>query len=199
MTIAPSGGACGRSNELGAIPPAATGWASSSSLSIGVNSHPATPRKVGSSSACSRASASSRRASSAGVAVTSANRALHLELDEAVHLDRVLHRQLLDYRLDEAVDDQLAGLVLGDAARHQVEELLLADLGHAGLVADVDVVLADADRRIGVRAAVLVEQQRVADDLRARAVRSLGDLEQAAIARAPAVLGDRLGEDVRRR
>jgi hypothetical protein len=33
---------------------------------------------------------------------------LHLQLDQAVHLDRVLHRELLDDRLDEAVDDQLA-------------------------------------------------------------------------------------------
>src|ERR1700754_3443760 len=80
-----------------------------------VNSHPARPLKVGSSSA-----------------VTSANGTLHLELDEAVHLDRVLHRELLDDRLDEAVDDQLAGLVLRDPARHQVEELLLPDLRHAG-------------------------------------------------------------------
>ena len=55
----------------------------------------------------------------------------------------------------------------GMPRRHQVEELLLADLRDGGLVADVDVVLADADRRVGVRARVLVEQQRVADDLRA--------------------------------
>src|SRR3954463_10397318 len=84
-----------------------------------VNSQPGRPLKVGSSSA-----------------VTSANGALHLELDEAVHLDRVLHRELLDDRLDEAVDDQLAGLLLGEPARHQVEELLLADLRDARLVAD---------------------------------------------------------------
>ena len=46
---APSGGASSRPNELGAVPPRATGYASRSSLSIGVNSQPATPRKVGSS------------------------------------------------------------------------------------------------------------------------------------------------------
>jgi len=33
-------------------------------------------------------------------AASSADRALHLELDQAVHLDPVLHRQLLDDRLD---------------------------------------------------------------------------------------------------
>src|SRR3954469_737243 len=134
-------------------PPSTGANASSESRLRSVNSQPGRPLKVGSSSA-----------------VTSANGALHLELDEAVHLDRVLHRQLLDDRLDEAVDDQLAGLLLGHPARHQVEELLLADLRDAPLVADVHVILADADRRVGVRARALVEQKRVADDLRARAV-----------------------------
>ena len=36
-----------------------------------------------------------------------ADRAFHLEFDQAVHLDGVLHRELLDDRLDESVDDQL--------------------------------------------------------------------------------------------
>jgi hypothetical protein len=44
----------------------------------------------------------------------SADRALHLEFDQPVHLDGVLHRKLLDDRLDEAVDDQLGGVFLGD-------------------------------------------------------------------------------------
>src|SRR3954451_23874628 len=190
--------ASSKPNSAGPSPPRAGGNASRSSLSIGVNSQPGVPRKRGSSIAPSADSARSRRAASqAGDVVALANGALHLELDEAVHLDRVLHRQLLDDRLDEAVDDQLGGLLLAQPVGHQVEELLLADLRDGRLVADVDVVLADADRRVGVRAALLVEQQRVADDLRLRAVRALADLEQAAVRRAPAVLGDRLGEDVR--
>src|SRR3954466_14581116 len=167
-------------------PPGAGGNASRSSLPIGVNSQPGAPRKVGSSIAPSAASARSRRAASQlGEVAALANGALHLELDEAVHLDRVLHRQLLDDRLDEAVHDQLGGLLLVDAVRHQVEELLLADLRNRGLVADVDVFLADADRRVRVRAALLVEQQRVADDLRLRAVRALGAPGQTAGRRAP--------------
>src|SRR5919112_3873312 len=184
MTIGPStvgsstlaGTASSNSNTDGPSPPAAGGNASRSSLSIGVNSQPGVPRKVGSSIAPSAASARSRRAvSQSGGVVALANASLHLQLDEAVHLDRVLHRQLLDDRLDEAVDDQLRGLVLGQAVGHEVEELLLADLRDGRLVADVDVVLADADRRVGVRARGLVEQQRVADDLGLRAVRALGD------------------------
>src|SRR5919108_519347 len=192
--------AASKSNSVVASPPGAAGYASRSSLSIGVNSQPGVPRKVGSSMAPSAETARSRRAvSQAGEVVALANGALHLQLDQAVHLHRVLHRELLDDRLDEAVDDQLRGLVLGETVRHEVEKLLLADLRDGRLVADVDVVLADADRRVGVPAAVLVEQQRVADDLRLRAVRALGDLEQAAVRGAPAVLRDRLGEDVRRR
>src|SRR5215212_7194298 len=168
-------------------PGAAAGKASSENLASEVNSQPGVPLNCGrSSEAASPAARSRRSASQAGSRTevcSSANGALHLELDEAVHLDRVLHRQLLDDRLDEAVDDQLAGLVLRDAAAHQVEELLLADLRDRGLVADVDVVLADADRRVGVRARVLVEQQRVADHLGLRAMRALGDLQQPAVRR----------------
>src|SRR4051794_22847240 len=136
-----------------------------------VNSQPGAPLNCGSSS----------ERQSVIAPLTLANRALHLELDEAVHLDRVLHRQLLYDRLDEAVDDQLAGLLLRQPMGHQVEELLVADLRDGRLVADVDVVLADADRRVGIAARVLVEQQRIADDLRLRAVRTLGDLEQPAV------------------
>src|SRR3954452_2776230 len=164
-----------------------------------VNSHPVVPLKRGRSSPSLKEAARSRRAASHSgwCNTTSANGALHLQLDQPVHLDRVLHRELLDDRLDEAVDEQLRRLFLGDPAAHQVEELLLADLGDRGLMADVDVVLADADRRVGVRARLLVEQQRVAHDLGARAVGALGDLEQPAVRGPPAVLGDRLGEDVR--
>ena len=56
----------------------------------------------------------SRVEASGGVGLL-ANRALHLQLDQAVHLDRVLHRELLGDRLDEPVDDQLGGFLLWDA------------------------------------------------------------------------------------
>ena len=125
----------------------------------------------------------------------SAHRPFHLELDQLVHLDGVLHRQLLDERLDEPADDQGGGLGLGEAAAHQVEELLLADLRDAGLVADLDVVLVDLDVRIGVGSALRVEDQGVADDVRLRALRAVVDLQQAAVAGPAAVLADALGDD----
>src|SRR5215217_2946290 len=68
-------------------------------------------------------------------ASSSANRPFHLQLDQAVHLDRVLERELLRDRLDEAGDDHRACLGLGQTTAHQVEELLLADLRHRRLVA----------------------------------------------------------------
>src|SRR3954454_17975729 len=116
MTIGPStvgsaalpGTASSKSNSAGPSPPGAAGYASRSSLSIGVTSQPGVPRKRGTSMAPSAAAARSRRAvSQSGEDVALANAGLHLELDEAVDLDRVLLRQLLDDRLDEAVDDQL--------------------------------------------------------------------------------------------
>src|SRR4051794_9321254 len=93
----------------------------------------------------------------------STNTAFHLQLDQPVHLDRVLERQLLGDRLDEARDDHGARLRLREAARHEVEELLLADLRDGRLMPDVDLVLVDPDGRVGVGARVLVEDQRVAD------------------------------------
>src|SRR5215218_5886868 len=136
---------------------------------------------------------------SGGAAPPSANRALHLQLDQAVQLDGVLHRKLLGDRLDETVDDHLGGLLLVQPAGLEVEDLLLADLRDGCLVTDVDVVLADPDRRVGVGAGFLVEQEGVADHLRLRLGCALGDLEKPAVAGPALVLGDRLGEDRRRR
>jgi hypothetical protein len=47
-------------------------------------------------------------------------------------------------------------------ATHQVEELLLADLRHRGLMADLGVVLLDLHVGVGVGPAVLVEDEGVA-------------------------------------
>src|SRR5262249_18522830 len=65
----------------------------------------------------------------------SAARPLQLKLDQPVQLERVLHRQLTRDRLDEAAHDGGHRLVLGHAAAHEVEQLVLGDLGDAGLVA----------------------------------------------------------------
>src|SRR5947209_7805284 len=97
-----------------------------------------------------------------------ADRTLHLQLDETRPLDRVLHRQGAGDRLDEAVDDHAHGLLLGEAAAHQVEELVVADLGDGGLVADLGVLLPHLHVGHGGGDAVLVEQTCVAADERFR-------------------------------
>src|SRR5205814_1538026 len=84
--------------------------ASRSSPLRSVNSQPGVPLNWGSGSSPDRRAARSRRAANQPGCLrtaASANRSLHLQLDEAVHLNRVLHRELLGDRLDEPVHDQL--------------------------------------------------------------------------------------------
>src|SRR5439155_529376 len=123
----------------------------------------------------------------------------HLELDEAVELDRVLHRQLLGHRLDEPVDDHRGGLVLREAARLHVEQLRVGDPADGGLVGDRHVRVLDLDVGPRVRARAAVHHQAVALDAGLGAARVVAHAHQAAVAHDPAVLGDGLGEDVRRR
>src|SRR5438128_9407215 len=65
-----------------------------------------------------------------------ADRAFHLELDQALELDGVFHRELADEIVDETVDTQAHGLRFAQAALLHVEDLLGADLADAGLVLD---------------------------------------------------------------
>src|SRR5439155_25977320 len=74
----------------------------------------------------------------------------HLELHQAVQLDRVFHRKLFGNWLDEAVDDHVRGLGLSQAPAHQIEQLLVADLRDRGLVADVDLLVLDVHVRVCV-------------------------------------------------
>src|ERR671919_184677 len=85
------------------------------------------------------------------VARVSSDRALHLQLDEALELDRVLKRKLLRDRLVEPTDDHLHRLGLAETAAHQIEELIVGDLRHRGLVADGRVLFLDLDVRVGIR------------------------------------------------
>src|SRR6266576_2930787 len=113
-----------------------------------------------------------------------AGRAFHAELDEAGELDRVLHRERLHDRLDEAVDDHGGRLLLGEPTAAQIEELVVADLRDRGLVADARVLLLDLHVRVGVAARLLVEDQRVAPDVTLHVVRTLFDLDQPPVRRA---------------
>src|SRR5438034_3011401 len=96
------------------------------------------------------------------------DRPFHLELDQPVELDRVLHRKLLDDRLHEAVDDHLRRLGLVDSAALEVEELLFAHLAYCRLMADRYLLLVDLHDRVGVRTRFVVEEESVAADVRLR-------------------------------
>src|SRR6266480_6526946 len=110
-----------------------------------------------------------------------AHTARHLQLDQAVQLNRVLHGKLLGNRLNEAVDDQRVGLRLIEATAHQVEELVVTDLGDSCLVADLGLVLFDANGWIGIGASMLIEQERVTANTRLGVVRPPVDADQTAI------------------
>src|SRR5690606_7295226 len=107
----------------------------------------------------------------------SADAPFHLELDEPVELDRVLERELLRDRVEEAADDERHRLVLLQAARLQVEDLLLVELRDRRLVADVGGLLVDLDVGVGVGPGLLVQQQRVALDVRPGVSGALVDLD----------------------
>src|SRR5579863_8793842 len=119
----------------------------------------------------------------------SADRAGHFELDQTIELDSVFQWKFLGNWLDEPTDDQGIRLSLGQAAAHQVEELLLTHLGYRGLMADLDILFLDFDVRIGVGAAGFIEQQRIAAHVRFHIVGALLHLEQTTIAGAARSLG----------
>src|SRR3954452_22673093 len=105
---------------------------------------PSPPSASGSNRPRSRRVGVNRQASSRPVGtgksvIGLSDRAFHLELDEPVELQGILHRQLARDRLDEAAHDHRHRLVLGHAARHEIEELVLADLADRRLVAHLHV------------------------------------------------------------
>src|SRR5690606_27476912 len=107
----------------------------------------------------------------------------------------IFHRQLAEDLLAEAVDDHRHRVLLADAARAAVEQLVVADLGGAGLVLDGGRGVADLDVGHRVGAALLADQQRVALGVVARAVRPGKHLHQAAVGVLAVAGTDALGDD----
>src|SRR5690349_2606675 len=73
------------------------------------------------------------------------DRARHFELNQPIQFNGVFQRQLFGDWLDKAAHDHRVGLTLGEAAAHQVEELLLAHLRDGRLMPDLDIFLLDFD------------------------------------------------------
>jgi hypothetical protein len=57
-----------------------------------------------------------------------ADTACHLQLNQTVQLNSILHGELFGDRLDEAIDDQRIGLSFIQTTAHQIEELVITDL-----------------------------------------------------------------------
>src|SRR5437867_115585 len=143
---------------------------------------------------CRRASFSSYQY----ISICLAHTAGHLQLDQAVELNRVLHREFLGDRLNEAVDDQRIRFGLIQPTAHQVEELLVTDLRDGRLVADLGLVLFDSNGWIGIGASMLIEQERVTADMGLGVVRTPVDADQATIRGSTIPLRDRLRENLGR-
>src|SRR5437763_5759054 len=98
---------------------------------------------------------------SRGVLFRLAHTAGHLQLDQAVQFNRVLHGEFLGDRLDETVNDQRVGLGLIQAAAHQVEELVVTALRDSRFVTNLGLILFDAKGWTRIRASMPIEQERV--------------------------------------
>src|SRR5438105_2972435 len=181
------------------------------SSSSPVGQEPGPKRTKASKRAWRSQSGSSRRrlccstvlgSSSSGTDTSSAvlaNGALHLQGDQPIHFDGVVHRQRLDDRLDEAVHDHRGAFGLGETAAHEIEELLLADLRDRGLVTDGHIVLVNLHVGVGVAARGLVEDERIAPDRALGAVRPGIDLHHTAVGLLPGSFADALALDDARR
>src|SRR3712207_5082745 len=121
-----------------------------------------------------------------------ADRPFHLHLNEAVQLDRVLHRQLAREGLHEAEDDHRKRLRLAEATALEVEELLLADLADRRLVRHGRLVFLDLDVWDRIRRRPIVEDQGVTVHVDLRVGSAGLTLREATIRGAPAVLRDGL-------
>jgi hypothetical protein len=79
---------------------------------------------------------SPRTSSSVFASALIIRRFLELQAEELRRLDGELHRQLLEHRLAEAVDDHRDRFLGADAALREIEQLVLADLRRRRLVLD---------------------------------------------------------------
>src|SRR6266699_6097551 len=125
-----------------------------------------------------------------------AHTARHLQLDQAVQLNRVLHGKLLGNRLNKAVHDQRVGLRLVQATAHQVEELVVTDLRDGRLVTDLGLVLFDTYGWISIGARILIKQECVTADMGLGVVRTPVDADQTTIRGSTRPFRDRLRENL---
>src|SRR6266446_1173902 len=127
------------------------------------------------------------------------DRAFHLELDQALQLNRVFHRKLADEIVDESVHAQAHRLRFAQAALLHIKDLFGADLADAGFVLHGVAGAANGDRRISVGAAGGVNEQCVALGVVLAMLQMLRNVDKSAIRGATGSNGDRFRNDVRSR
>src|SRR5690606_35918411 len=108
------------------------------------------------------------------VADLAGDRALEEVLD-------LFHRDAVDHRAEEALDDQLLRLGARDAARLEVEDVLRLDLRHGRAVRAADVIGGDLQVRDRIRAGRAVEDQVAVLLERVGLLRTFLDLDQAGV------------------
>src|SRR5712691_5985392 len=106
-------------------------------------------RPLGRACPCNRALPNGRASDT-----TSPNRALELHAQQACGFNGKLHRQLQENIFTKTIDDERNGVLLRDAALHQVEQLLFADARGRSFVLDLRAVVHYFDIRKSICARV---------------------------------------------
>ena len=124
-----------------------------------------------------------------------ADAAFETDPEQLLRLDGEFHWQFSQNFLAEAVDDHRDGIFGGEAALVAIEDLVLADFGGRGFVLYVGRGVAHIYVREGMRAALVADKHRVALREVAGVLRSLHDLDLAAIGVLAVFSRDALGDD----
>ena len=122
--------------------------------------------------------------------------AFKLNLNQTIHFKCVFHRQFFHQRFQEAVDNHGVGGIFVQAAAHQIEKLVFANLADRRFMTHLDVLCVNFDGGVGVGTAFVIQQERITDHVALAVVCAFCDFQQTAIATAPAILADRLADDL---
>src|SRR5579863_23222 len=113
--------------------------------------------------------------------VCSTDGTLETDREQRLCLHRELHRQLLEDRFAEAADDHVDRVLLRNAARQAVEELIVTDAGSARFVLHGGRGILHLDVGEGVCAALAPHQEGITLRKVARATRARQDLHETAV------------------
>src|SRR3989344_4037364 len=104
-----------------------------------------------------------------------ADSANHLKLDEPIHLNGVLHGQLLDQRFKKTVHHECGSRLGWDAACRRIKYLRIRNLCNGCFMCDDSRGIANLERREGIGSRMPIQDQRAAGNLRPAIIRLRGD------------------------